>query len=101
MRTWAPLRRGFLFLMYKPLSLDGSALLSLNRRRASPSLERKTVKFVSIQSNTSLAFLGGGGGSEARVAALASAAARLLRAYPTQVEALRPTPSRGRPVRPC
>ena len=36
-----------------------------------------------------LARFRGGGGSEARVAALASAAARLLRAYSTQVEALR------------
>jgi hypothetical protein len=36
-----------------------------------------------------LARLGGGGGSEQRVAALGSAAARLLRAYSTQVEVLR------------
>jgi hypothetical protein len=36
-----------------------------------------------------LARFRGGGGSEARVLALASAAARLLRAYSTQVEALR------------
>src|SRR5277367_118968 len=33
--------------------------------------------------------LGGGGGTERRVIALASAAARLLRAYATQVEVLR------------
>ncbi len=36
-----------------------------------------------------LARLGGGGGSEGRVVALGSAAARLLRAYSTQVEVLR------------
>jgi hypothetical protein len=36
-----------------------------------------------------LARLGGGHGSERRVAALGSAAARLLRAYATQVEVLR------------
>ena len=36
-----------------------------------------------------LARLGGGHGSEQRVAALGSAAARLLRAYATQVEVLR------------
>jgi hypothetical protein len=36
-----------------------------------------------------LARFGGGGGSERRVAALGSAAARLLRAYSTQVEVLR------------
>jgi hypothetical protein len=36
-----------------------------------------------------LSSLGGGGGSERRVTALASAAARLLRAYATQVETLR------------
>src|ERR1700751_5449769 len=36
-----------------------------------------------------LARLGGGHGSERRVAALGSAAARLLRAYATQVELLR------------
>jgi hypothetical protein len=36
-----------------------------------------------------LARLGGGHGSELRVAALGSAAARLLRAYATQVEVLR------------
>jgi hypothetical protein len=38
---------------------------------------------------TVLARLGGGGGSERRVAALGSAAARLLRAYTHQVETLR------------
>ncbi len=36
-----------------------------------------------------LARLGGGGGSEGRVVALGSAAARLLRAYSTQVEVFR------------
>ena len=36
-----------------------------------------------------LARLGGGGGSEQRVAALGSTAARLLRAYSTQIEVLR------------
>jgi hypothetical protein len=36
-----------------------------------------------------LARLGGGHGSERRIAALGSAAARLLRAYATQVEVLR------------
>jgi hypothetical protein len=36
-----------------------------------------------------LGMLGGGGGTERRCAGLASAAARLLRAYTTQVELLR------------
>jgi hypothetical protein len=42
-----------------------------------------------------LARFRGGGGGEARVSALASAAARLLRAYSTQVEALRRLQARG------
>jgi hypothetical protein len=43
-----------------------------------------------------LARLGGGHGSERRVAALGSAAARLLRAYATQVEVLRRLRHSGR-----
>ena len=62
---------------------------SLIQLIAAARLPNSGISEIAVNAMAVLAKLGGGHGSERRIAALGSAAARLLRAYATQVESLR------------